>query len=1014
MARLEAVAKALYYPTPDRPTQMIGRIVRLDPESAGTALLDPCAGEGYAAAALGKLWGAVTYGIELHQERAAMAARVMIWVRHGSYHQLAVLDGKGKALNPDTHEPDRAARPFGILFLNPPYDEGTDETGANMRQEIEFLRATTRFLAPYGLLIYIVPRKLLRIESFRTFMRNHYSSIRAYAFPAPEVTAFDQVVVFAQRTNSTYGYGNVECFDDPDGLPSLVDAEPYPIRVPVIAAKVDLIGRAPESYAPADDEGAWLSQQWIAHTGEGAAHELAPLLAPRPGHQAMLLAAGALNGLELTDMSGGCAATCGGDPVAPIPRGLLVKGGSVKTTVEIQGEGERTVRERIASYLSVLDLKTGVLDSWQVEDDQPKTSAWFAQHGDELAAGILAAHVPQFKPSDLDAYDFTGLSAPGILPGRDEPEILPIQREAAAAVVHRWRRHKEVILCGEMGCGKTSVATVATELAHARKVVVVCPTHLTRKWVREITAITGRRGVAMIARKLADVDAFFASPTATYLVLSKEVAKLGCRWESAWTRGSEIVEREVSTRSTEWPYKTSTEMVTERRSFAACPACGAEVKVIDRKVQAKCSECRSPLWQVVPITNKGTKRWPLAAYIHDHYARRYVLVVDEAHQHAKGETDQARAVHQLISSARKVLVMTGTLYGGRASSIFHLLFRLSPTFRRTYKHTDCATFVEHHGLFETVYKEEERTSTYGYRKGTTGGRIREIPGMSPAMIPLLLPFTVFVKLRDLRLELPDYTEEVRLVQPDPAVLAAVADLQGKLKKLIRKHPKALGAYLQACLGYPDRPDQSEEIYDTDDDGERGDLLASAPAIEPDSYPKDDELIALVREEHAKGRKVLVFFTQTQRRDARPRVRAALEASGLRVVQLDSSVDPEKREQWMRDRCEDGFDVMFTNGRLVETGLDLMFANTIVQYGIEYSINTLRQSIRRSWRLGQIKPVRVVFLAYAGTMQATATDLIARKMRAAELVDGDEAGGLAQFDAGGGNFLLELAHEVLAA
>lgn len=93
-------------------------------------------------------------------------------------------------------------------------------------------------------------------------------------------------------------------------------------------------------------------------------------------------------------------------------------------------------------------------------------------------------------------------------------------------------------------------------------------------------------------------------------------------------------------------------------------------------------------------------------------------------------------------------------------------------------------------------------------------------------------------------------------------------------------------------------------------------------------------------------------------------------------------------------------------------MDLLFAHTIVQYGTEYSLATLRQSIRRSWRLGQTKPIRVIFLAYSGTMQATALDLISKKMRAAELVDGDESGGLAQHDSDGGNMLLEIAHRVL--
>lgn len=1385
MARLEAVAKALYYPTQDRVIGLIAEKVRLTSWPAGggaskPALLDPCAGEGRAAAVLAHRWDVVAHGIELHAERAAAARAVLSWARHGSYHQIAVLGEEGKPIDPTAYAAPAASRPFGILFLNPPYDEGTDEDGAKLRQEIEFLRATTPFLATGGLLVFIPPRHILKHERFREYMRQRYTKIHAYAYPEPEASQFDQVVVLATRGASDHGYGDVSCFDDVDNLPVLTEAEPYDARVPAMVARIEVRGQAPETFMPGDDEGAWVAQQWLAQTGLRAAHELAPLVAPRPGHQAMLLAAGALNGLEINTEAGcegfGCDDTDTGGR-------MLVKGGSKKLVTKIEGKAdgdgnkETIFRERISSYLSVLDLRTGILDTWQVDDDQGKTAEWFAKHGDQLAAGILSAHAPQFTAADLARYDFSKLRAPGILPGRSEPEILPVQKEAAAAVVHRWKAHKEAILCGEMGTGKeqpvsepvltpngwvpigqlrvgdlvvdpdtggttevlgvypqgrkpvfrctftdgtsalcgdehlwevqtplrkwrgrpskvlplaeirerltdingnaqhfipltapvqypeanlpiapyvlgallgdgsmasgpgihitsadseilarlvaelppgaelrqhgcnprpydyyiaspglypalralglngrrswekhvprtylqasvtqrvallqglldtdgtvgdgsstieysttspmlahdvaelvqslggtsttydrtthytykdekragrlsyrvmialpnevqpfhlprklerlaprtkyqptrafksvepageddcvcikvanprglyitrdyivthnTTMATLACELAGAKKVVLICPTHLTKKWVREATTITGRKGAAMIAKRLSDVDTFFAS-TATYLIISKEVAKLGARWEPAVASGSKIVQVEETVYDEEESsgygygymsrYRTGRKaMVTRRQTFNACPRCGAPV-TLTPKAQSRCTSkpegakraCGEPLFQYTPITSKGTKRWPLASYIHDRYARRYVLVVDEAHQHAKGETDQARAVHQLISGAKKVLMMTGTLYGGRASSIFHLLFRLDPAFRRAYKHTDCATFVEHHGLFETVFKEEERSSTYGYRKGTSGGRIREIPGMSPAMIPMLLPYTVFVKLKDLRLELPPYNEEVLIVEPDAAVQGVVQKLQGDLKSILRKHPKVMGAYLQACLGYPDRADQREEIYDIGEDGERtNEILASAPALPDATYPKDEALLELVRSENAAGRKVLVFFVQTSRRDARPRARALLEAAGFKVVQLDSNVAPEKREDWMRERVEEGFDVMFTNGRLVETGLDLMFANTIVQYGIEYSINTLRQSIRRSWRLGQSKPVRVVFMAYEGTMQAAATNLIAQKMRAAELVDGDEAGGLAQFDAGGGNFLLELAHEVLA-
>ncbi len=66
--------------------------------------------------------------------------------------------------------------------------------------------------------------------------------------------------------------------------------------------------------------------------------------------------------------------------------------------------------------------------------------------------------------------------------------------------------------------------------------------------------------------------------------------------------------------------------------------------------------------------------------------------------------------------------------------------------------------------------------------------------------------------------------------------------------------------------------------------------------------------------------------------------------------------------------------------------------------IEYSLYTLRQSSRRSWRLGQEKPVRVIFLHYVESMQEQALALIAAKLRAASLIDGEVAEGLAAMNA----------------
>jgi hypothetical protein len=69
-------------------------------------------------------------------------------------------------------------------------------------------------------------------------------------------------------------------------------------------------------------------------------------------------------------------------------------------------------------------------------------------------------------------------------------------------------------------------------------------------------------------------------------------------------------------------------------------------------------------------------------------------------------------------------------------------------------------------------------------------------------------------------------------------------------------------------------------------------------------------------------------------------------------------------------------------------------------------------MRRVWRLGQDKPVRVVFTAYENTLEANAIQLMGRKMKAAQLLYGDEVGGAIVPDDDDGNFLLELARSVL--
>ena len=179
--------------------------------------------------------------------------------------------------------------------------------------------------------------------------------------------------------------------------------------------------------------------------------------------------------------------------------------------------------------------------------------------------------------------------------------------------------------------------------------------------------------------------------------------------------------------------------------------------------------------------------------------------------------------------------------------------------------------------------------------------------------------------------------------------------------------------------------------------------------ESNLLPKERWLASFCQSEKAQRRRVLVYVRQTGTRDIQERIETVLKDAGLRVITLYSSVDPRKREAWI-DRHAD-VDVLITNPRLVATGLDLVNFASVVFSEVEYSLYTLWQALRRVWRLGQTKPVKAIFAVYRGTMEAQALALMGRKMRAAQLLYGDNVGG-AIVPVEDGDFITELAREVL--
>jgi hypothetical protein len=143
-----------------------------------------------------------------------------------------------------------------------------------------------------------------------------------------------------------------------------------------------------------------------------------------------------------------------------------------------------------------------------------------------------------------------------------------------------------------------------------------------------------------------------------------------------------------------------------------------------------------------------------------------------------------------------------------------------------------------------------------------------------------------------------------------------------------------------------------------------------------------------------------------------RLEKILAKEGIRVAVLTTEVPPEQRESWYERQLQAGMQVCIAHPRLVQTGLDLWAMSDIYFYETGYSIYTLRQASRRSWRIGQKKNVNVKFFYYAGTMQEACLRLMGKKLLVSLAMEGKFASDGLQAIDDGDDILMAMARELV--
>src|SRR6266481_5628036 len=622
----------------------------------------------------------------------------------------------------------------------------------------------------------------------------------------------------------------------------------------------------------------------------------------------------------------------------------------------------------------------------------------------------------------------------------------PAQTIAIMGLVKRWNEARTGMVVAECGTGKTLISLGAIHVHSEGRPFIslaMVPPHLVEKWAREAFLTLPGVRVFMIddLRNGGDENKFHGvnevrlrhgrivrqglRTTLTELRLRKESSSSRKRWLSLCGQPSLfIVGRKRAKLGYFWrhayrlprsgPYlgcvvncdTGKPVMVDDSRLTVAEFAKVKIAETIETREGKSCRSIHSPLWQADP--DRIRRMSPIE------FIGRYMpgwfdyAICDEIHQLA-GDTAQGNALGTLASCTDRIVGLTGTLLGGYADDLFNTLFRLEAGRMKEHGYewgtTGRSSFTQDYGVLEIITKVEPAENRCS--KSKSASTVRRKPGASPLLFgEFLMQLCAFVFLEDISGELPAYGESYVSVPMDPLMMAAYRELEDAIRQALKEHKgnrSVLSTMLNTLLLYPDHPYGLGTLYgkEFDHDLKRNVafIIAETRDLPEDQlYSKERRLIEEIKKELAEGRRCQVFAVYTQKHDVTARLERILSNKGIRTAVLRASADTSKREAWYARQIKEGVQVVISHPKLVETGLDLPDFPTILFYESGYSLHTLRQASRRSWRIGQRRPVRVKFLCYEGTMQTACLRLMGKKLLVALTMEGKFAGeGLQNID-----------------
>ena len=438
-------------------------------------MLDPFAGEGEFLDVASKAWNVTPYANELDGDRAANCIDRF---------------GVTQAVRCDVERLSASTGAFSIAWLNPPYDHDAQAKNSK-RVEFAYLRHSWKWLQNQSVAMWCVYQQHITEEA-AAFLAKNSSQVDVWALPGKHLGEYSQMVVVAIKTQHqpepTKLYQHIMA---QKANPTLLTVQPEPLyKLPPPPPNLKRFIFAPDII---DEEqglrlvqthGAWQAQGFQALLDvPPPLTDIVPPVAPRPGHTALVLAAGIADGAIIESQEHGMVALRG--------KTRHVEQVARVDVEEDDRDPERkitktTIRLKPSTMLTLLSA-----DGTVVEMEGDEQLLGFIRGNKQALASYLNR---RFKP----LYDFklNGLGrALERVKLKGKYSLYTAQKHVIAAITRAFEERDKLLLIGQMGVGKTALASttavaIASGAVSALKdqigaedvILIVSPPHLQDKW----------------------------------------------------------------------------------------------------------------------------------------------------------------------------------------------------------------------------------------------------------------------------------------------------------------------------------------------------------------------------------------------------------------------------------------------------------------------------------------------------------------------------------------------------